>query len=292
MTTIVIKKIKNSELRPITHIHGWINLAPLKKTAKGFICSLSLNPRLALTVEISTGTKSAICKSAINLDASTRLILRHQTERMLSVDFPLAEFKDLCRKKKSKIFLKLANAGWGRLLRSPTAWEDAVKTLCTTNASWGQTEGMCNRLCNRLGSKTRSGLSAFPLPPAIIRLGEEKLRSEIKMGYRSKYLISLAERAISGEVSWLLGAQARTEEESVLQEIKSWPGFGKYAVNHMMILLGFHNYLPIDREVTKYFTQALKKEKDISQAYEQWGKFRFTAYKLERVGRKLNWIGD
>src|SRR6266545_2400997 len=39
--------------------------------------------------------------------------------------------------------------GAGRLLRSPTVFEDAVKTLCTTNCSWALTRLMVERLCAR-----------------------------------------------------------------------------------------------------------------------------------------------
>jgi len=211
---------------------------------------------------------------------------------MLSVDFPIFKFRELCRKKKAHKILKLANDGWGRLLRSPTAWEDAIKTLCTTNASWSQTQTLCSRLCDKMGNKTACGSSTFPLPSAILRFGEKVLRDEIKMGYRSEYLIALAKRAASGKASWLLETQSNPEEDPAWQEIKSWPGFGKYAVSHMMVLLGYHNYLPIDREVTKYYTKTLKRRKSITNAYEEWGQFRFTAYKLERVNRKLNWIGN
>jgi hypothetical protein len=34
----------------------------------------------------------------------------------------------------------------GRLLVSPTVWEDLAKTLLTTNTTWGATVQMCRRL--------------------------------------------------------------------------------------------------------------------------------------------------
>src|SRR5512138_1381741 len=57
--------------------------------------------------------------------------------------------------------------GAGRLLRSPTVWEDAVKTLCTTNCSWALTRAMASRLCERIGEPSPSGARTFPAPGAM-----------------------------------------------------------------------------------------------------------------------------
>ena len=53
--------------------------------------------------------------------------------------------------------------GLGRLLRSPTVFEDAVKTLCTTNCSWALTRAMITRLVEELGEEGPAG-RAFPSP--------------------------------------------------------------------------------------------------------------------------------
>src|SRR5262249_61987334 len=47
--------------------------------------------------------------------------------------------------------LAWAALGAGRMLRSPTVWEDLVKTLCTTNCSWGLTTKMVRALVRELG---------------------------------------------------------------------------------------------------------------------------------------------
>ena len=47
--------------------------------------------------------------------------------------------------------LAWAARGAGRLLRSPTVFEDVVKTVCTTNCAWSATERMVGALVGRLG---------------------------------------------------------------------------------------------------------------------------------------------
>ena len=51
--------------------------------------------------------------------------------------------------------------GAGRMLRSPTAFEDAVKTLCTTNCSWSLTKVMVGKLVSEFGSVSSDGRPCF-----------------------------------------------------------------------------------------------------------------------------------
>src|SRR5690606_38447957 len=44
----------------------------------------------------------------------------------------------------------ITRIGAGRMLRSPTVWEDLAKTLLTTNTTWAMTTSMVSRL-NMLG---------------------------------------------------------------------------------------------------------------------------------------------
>src|SRR5213075_497888 len=53
--------------------------------------------------------------------------------------------------------LEWAIAGAGRMLRSPTVFEDVVKTICTTNCSWSLTTKMVNALVTELGEPAVGG---------------------------------------------------------------------------------------------------------------------------------------
>ena len=103
------------------------------------------------------------------------------------------------------------------------------------------------------------------------------------MGYRSKSLMLLAKKAASGNVPWLLDFTLKPDAMTAEKEIRSWHGFGPYATKHLLVLMGFHEYLPIDRAVGVHLGIRKRGDKgsDLdSDHFEDWGKFRFTAYKL------------
>ena len=94
---------------------------------------------------------------------------------------------------------------------------------------------------------------------------------------------------------WLFDTGKKTDADTAEREISSWHGFGKYATRHLLVLMGFHQYLPIDREVGNHLGIRKPGDRDSnldSEHFDDWGKFRFTAYKLTRVARHMNWIGD
>ncbi|HEX6398998.1 MAG TPA: hypothetical protein VF108_00835, partial [Actinomycetota bacterium] len=53
--------------------------------------------------------------------------------------------------------LAWAAAGAGRMLRSPTVFEDVVKTVCTTNCAWSATVRMVDALVTHLGEPALGG---------------------------------------------------------------------------------------------------------------------------------------
>ena len=59
---------------------------------------------------------------------------------MLRLDDNIAEFYRLLAADSD--FNWIPTQGAGRLLRSPTVFEDLVKMICTTNCSWALTEKM------------------------------------------------------------------------------------------------------------------------------------------------------
>jgi len=281
-------------LQAVLYSHGWLFLCPAEETVTGFRYALTLPAAGACSITVKPVRGALICQTDKSLSARDRAALRQAVRRMLSLDFPLAEFQAVCKARRATRLLRLSRQGWGRMFRSPTCWEDAVKTLCTTNASWGYTQQMCQRLCDELGEVTPSGSKAFPSPQRVVDAGEPFLKKTVGMGYRSKSLILLAGKA-SGKVPWLLDDSVPVGEDEAEKEIESWHGFGKYATRHLLVLMGFHGYLPVDREVGLHLGVRKAGDRDSkldADHFAAWGKFRFTAYKVSRVANRLNWIGD
>jgi 3-methyladenine DNA glycosylase/8-oxoguanine DNA glycosylase len=136
--------------------------------------------------------------------------------------------------------------GAGRLLRSPTVFEDAVKTLCTTNCSWSLTRAMVTRLCELLGEPAPLGGKSFPSAEAMARKPERFYRDEIRAGYRAPFFAALARDVASGALD-LEGLRSSAEPtDAVARRLLELRGFGPYAVEHLLRLLGRHGHLALD----------------------------------------------
>ena len=292
---MLIRALSSATLTPILRSHGWPCLAPCEATDGGFRYPIVLGPKTSISIDVTGLPASIRIQPDRELSPCKEEQVKQAVRHMLSLDFPLDAFIAMCQARKAMPLRRLACQGWGRMFRSPSYWEDAVKTLCTTNASWGYTQKMCANLCTVLGRGSRSGPKAMPLPGDILAAGERVLVDDVGMGYRSRALVELAERVDSGAAPWLCGTGQVPDADTAERVIRSWHGFGKYATRHLLVLMGYHQYLPIDREVGNHLgiRQPGDKGSDLDSAhFDDWGEFRFTAYKLTRVARRMNWIGD
>jgi N-glycosylase/DNA lyase len=171
--------------------------------------------------------------------------------RVLHLDQDLSSFYDRVREDPE---LAWAATGAGRMLRSPTVWEDVVKTVCTTNCSWGLTVKMVTGLVRELGEPAAGHeadplANAFPTPSAMASQPEAFYREAIRAGYRSPSFVRLAELVAGGEVDLeALGAASREElpDDEVERRLLALPGVGPYAAAHILMTLGRNSRLILD----------------------------------------------
>jgi 3-methyladenine DNA glycosylase/8-oxoguanine DNA glycosylase len=145
--------------------------------------------------------------------------------------------------------LAWAAAGAGRMIRSPTVFEDVAKTICTTNCAWSATERMVGALVAHLGEEAPGGGRAFPSAAAMAAAPEAFYREVVRAGYRGRYLRSLAEAVAGGEVDLeALGraTPAELSDEEVAAALLALPGVGPYAAAHAMMMLGRTSRLILD----------------------------------------------
>ena len=138
--------------------------------------------------------------------------------------------------------------GAGRLLRSPTVWEDAVKTLLTTNCSWALTRAMVARLCEAAGepgpgrragpSRRRRRWRAAPSASSARRCGPATGPPSCGPWPGRWRRAALDLEALRG------GAPCRPGE--LRQRLLALDGFGPYAAEHLARLLGRHDFLALD----------------------------------------------
>jgi N-glycosylase/DNA lyase len=178
-----------------------------------------------------------------------------------------------------------AEMGVGRSIRCPTVFEDVVKTICTTNASWGLTKGITRRLCEKLGEPIGDS-HTFPTPGALASTTEEFLRREVKSGYRSPYLMGLARRIVEGEIDPEAWANSPLGTDELKAEIIALKGVGEYAANNILQLLGRYDFLALDSWMRRKFSEIHRggepaDDAEIEEHYAQFDRWKGLALRLD-----------
>lgn len=165
--------------------------------------------------------------------------------------------------------------GAGRLLRSPTVWEDLVKTLMTTNIAWAATRKIVERI-TALGDKHHTGRHTFPVPSRIASQAPETLAKQVRAGYRTQYLHELATHIAAGELDVEGWADADVPADELYDRIRSLNGFGPYASGVVLKLLGRHGRLSLDTSARSMFQAEFRpdgnfNDHDIEEHYREFG---------------------
>jgi N-glycosylase/DNA lyase len=143
--------------------------------------------------------------------------------------------------------LAWVTTGAGRMLRSPTVFEDVVKTICTTNCAWSGTVRMVTAIVDTLGVEARGGGHAFPAAAAMAAAGEDFYRDVARAGYRGRYLRELADDVASGTLDLEELNDPVLPDEEVEARLLALPGVGPYAAAHVMLTsLGRYSRLVLD----------------------------------------------
>jgi len=268
--------------------HGWCSLPPFRYGPD--------RKTLEYTFELLNGTivhaminggKSAL---SIKLSAAKTLHsvdlreIRELIRSCLRVDVDLSGLYNIANRHPS--FRWIQKAGAGRLLRSPSAFEDAVKIICTTNCTWQLTTIMVTKIVRTAG-KTADGIHfAFPTPQALASLSEKDFRVRCSTGYRAPYLRELATRVASGELPierWRDVGIAAGELEEQIRQVK---GMGPYAAGNMLRLLGNYESLALDSWVRSQYFQLHSRGRKVSDAaierrYREFGKWKGLIFWLD-----------
>jgi 3-methyladenine DNA glycosylase/8-oxoguanine DNA glycosylase len=177
----------------------------------------------------------------------TKDAVREVVARMLNLEENLAPLYEAAAADPE---LSWVATGAGRMLRSPTVFEDVVKTICTTNCTWSATVRMVTALVDHLGEESvgKHG-RAFPTASAMASSPEAFYRDVVRAGYRGAYLRTLAADVAGGVIdleSLRDTSPAELPDEEVAERLLALPGVGPYAAAHVMMLLGRHSRLVLD----------------------------------------------
>jgi 3-methyladenine DNA glycosylase/8-oxoguanine DNA glycosylase len=231
--------------------HGVADLPPssVDEEARRLVTTVTLPGQRPRTLHVSEGNDGSARVDVLGpaLGRLGRARVAAVLTVMLNLDEDLSGFYALAAADPA---LAWATRGAGRMLRSPTVFEDVVKTICTTNCAWSATVRMVTALVEQIGEPSAGGTArAFPTPHAMARAPESFYRDVVRAGYRGSYLRTLAAGVAHGSIELESLRTAPPEElpdEELAARLLTLPGVGPYAAAHIMMLLGRHSRLVLD----------------------------------------------
>jgi 3-methyladenine DNA glycosylase/8-oxoguanine DNA glycosylase len=240
--------------------HGFYDLAPWEYDPERRVLSrpLLLSSGRAVVVAVAPGAGGRGIAFRVasegRLAALDAAEARAALRTCLSLDDDLAPFHELVRALEASPPGRrpLPALSWaveraaGRLLRSPTVYEDAVKTLCTTNCAWALTRLMVKNLVEHLGAPAPGGTRCFPTPAAMAGRDERFYRDVVRAGYRAPWLARLSRAVASGALDVEGWRDPSFATDALALRIRALDGFGPYASEHLLRLLGRYDHLALD----------------------------------------------
>ena len=297
MTNILsLETPKNFSFKSTVYSHGWSVLAPFELDEENWKLSFVFNlkskqkPVSATIYEENGKIVIETAAKKLTVEASEKILT--ETRHILRID---EDFRNFYQHTNREKHLKwIAGKKAGRLLRSPTVFEDLVKTICTTNCSWALTKKMVSNLVEKLGESSENGKKTFPTAEAMAEMPVEFYRDEIRAGYRSPYFAELAQTVAANKINpedWLTTDLPTNELKKEMKKIK---GVGDYAAENLLKLVGRYDGLALDSFLRSEFYKKHNSEnvcddKVINKHYEHFGEWRGLAIWLDMSERWLKY---
>ncbi len=274
----------------VVNSHGWRQLAPFSynENSDTLCYLLRLSNGRVIELQMRAGVDGVLVETE-KLDRQERAEVADKVTWMFALDLDFSPFYAAARGEP-----KLARAkrlARGRVLRSPTLFEDVIKTILTTNTLWAGTKNMTLKLVNEFGSALSGAageaeariIKAFPTPEAIAASSPEVLREKIRVGYRAAAIHELAVRIASGKYD-LESLKASTLPTLELRkELLTINGVGPYAAANLLLILGRSDFIPLDSWALKLVSREWYRgkpitAKEVEKRFEKWGEFKGLAF--------------
>lgn len=278
-------------LRTITS-HGLASLPPLEidEAAHTLTTTLAVPGGQPRTVRVSPGSRGHARVGVVGRPPGRAAAesLAATVRHVLHMDEDLSGFCALARKDPD---LGWVTGGAGRMIRSPTVFEEVVRIVCTTNCSWALTTKMITALVENLGQPAPGAADgwrgrAFPTPHAMAAASPRFYRDVVRAGYRGPYLRTLARSVAGGSLDLEELARAGLDElsdDEVEARLLALPGVGPYAAAHVMLLLGRYSRLILDSWTRPTYARMIGRKKPVSDAailrrFRRYGRYAGLAF--------------
>ena len=268
----------------VVNSHGWRQLAPFSydEITNTLCYILRLSNRRVIELKLNDATDGVMVETE-KLNKTERKEVADNVTWMFGLDMDFSRFYAASRGEPKLALAK--KRALGRVLRSPTLFEDVIKTILTTNTLWGATKNMTLKLVNEFGDSIQedSTKKAFPTPEAIASSSPEVLKEKIRVGYRAPAIHQLAARIASGafDLEALKTSELATLE--LRKELLKINGVGPYAAANLLLIMGRSDFIPVDSWALKLVSHEWYRDKpitgkEVEKRFEKWGEFKGLAF--------------
>lgn len=301
MASFIIEVPQNFNFEGTIRSYGFFLLAPnyYDRERHTFSRPLEVDSKV-VHVEISSNKNASNSQANLNqvltvkcnknVSTKEQSALRVQITRILRLDATyMDEFHG--------IFPSAKEIGYGRVFRSPSLYEDIVKTMTNVNTTFARTQVMNTLICQNYGTE-----GSFPSASALGAISPEHIQENCSVGYRAARIVNFAKQVSEGKID--LGAietlaeqylqnkrDKKTDEVDVIlaqlkKRLLSINGFGEFSANNVLQLLGIFDIIPSDSETARHLREHhkmnLKNPKDIhneaQRLYAKYEPYQFLVY--------------
>jgi len=268
----------------VVNSHGWRQLAPFSydEVSNRLCYILRLSNGRVIELALHDGMGGVTVETE-KLDRTERREVAEKVTWMFGLDIDFSAFYAAARgEPKLAHVKKLAR---GRVLRSPSLFEDVIKTILTTNTLWGATKNMTLKLVNELGEPLQEdpGKRAFATPEAVAASSPGFLQEKVRVGYRASAIHELGVRVASGQFDLEALKTSELPTLELRKALLTINGVGPYAAANLLLILGRSDFIPIDSWALKLVSHEWYRgkpitAKEVEKRFEKWGEFKGLAF--------------
>ena len=268
----------------VVNSHGWVQLAPYRfnETDRVLFYTGCLSNGRVVDHHITESPKGVNITVAGRLSKAEQNEIAEKVTWMFGLDQDFKTFyKTIGKEPKLRHAQKLAR---GRVLRSPTFFEDVLKTILTTNTLWAATKRMNLNLIASFGDALAgTEFKSFPAPARIAASSPDVLRAVNRVGYRAPYIHELAARVASGDLDLESYKTSTLPTLELRKELMKIAGVGPYAAANLLMILGRSDFIPIDSYAMKmvsleWYRGKPVTAKQVEKRFEKWGEYKGLAF--------------
>ena len=281
MTRVIFTVPDDFSLRTTLRSHGWRHLKPfvpdddrntltrVHKFDDAKVCQIVIQ-------DSTNGSLSITSDADVNPEALIA-VARH----MLQLDVELGKFHDYCSAIPKLSHMKQQRLG--RMLRSPTLFEDVVKVIATVNTTWAQTCGMVNRLCDSFGESWPGDphKRTFPSAEQIATVPFDEFATKARMGYRNAYVHAIATLVFAEELNLENFPSQYPPGTDLRKAFLSLPGIGPYGAACLMLYVGRPEHVNVDSWARTLVSKEIGKkvsDKEVTLFFETFGAWKGLVY--------------